>query len=291
MTSIYPAEALAKHATVFEQLAREGLKRAPNIALEINLARALMYQLRMGEARDVIRDTLKKYPQNKIALWCEAQLAFYLNHPWPGVWEKLEYRWPEEYRSGVPSFGGHVWDGSPLKGRTVLLAGEAGLGDQLQFVRFATALHQAGGRVTVGTRRELLTLFSTMKGPERITCDPPIEQLVVPMWSAPWLLRTTPDTLPPVPQFSISDDMLAAQRTRIGDGTELNVGLVWTSSDRYKNVPMEILRPLWEIPRIKFFALGMKMEIQREIAGSPIVDLSSDTPDIIVTAAAMKGSI
>ena len=56
----------------------------------------------------------------------------------------------------IPSrrFAQPVWDGSPLDGRTILVCTEQGLGDSLQFIRYATRLPEQGGRVVVACPRQ-----------------------------------------------------------------------------------------------------------------------------------------
>ena len=53
------------------------------------------------------------------------------------------------------------WDGSPLAGRTILLHAEQGLGDTLQFVRYAARVKQSGGH---GRRRMPQTLTTLLTG-------------------------------------------------------------------------------------------------------------------------------
>ena len=51
-------------------------------------------------------------------------------------WVEYEWRWKSQlaapYRPTQPR-----WDGSPLDGKTILLHAEQGLGDTLQFIRYA----------------------------------------------------------------------------------------------------------------------------------------------------------
>src|SRR5206468_868014 len=46
------------------------------------------------------------------------------------------------------------WNGEDLHGKTILLYGEQGLGDTLQFVRYAPLVAERGGRVILGCQRE-----------------------------------------------------------------------------------------------------------------------------------------
>src|SRR6266851_7283481 len=56
-----------------------------------------------------------------------------------------------------------LWDGSPLAGRRILLAGEGGLGDQIQFIRYASLLARQGP-VVVACDRRIMPLVANMAG-------------------------------------------------------------------------------------------------------------------------------
>src|SRR5205807_4728934 len=78
-------------------------------------------------------------------------------------WDEFEWRWR---RSGFPPrpFPQPLWDGGPLEGRTILLHAEQGLGDTLQFIRYAPLVKERGGWVIVECQELLLPLLATCPG-------------------------------------------------------------------------------------------------------------------------------
>ena len=73
-----------------------------------------------------------------------------------------EWRWQ---RTGMParrrSFGKPLWLGEyPLGRKTILLHAEQGLGDTIQFVRYASALAKAGAKVVIEVQPELTDLLA-----------------------------------------------------------------------------------------------------------------------------------
>src|SRR4051794_3397585 len=85
--------------------------------------------------------------------------------------------WPEhEWRlkcpeSSPPGFRQPAWDGAPLDGRVILLYAEHGLGDALQFIRYAPMVQDRGGRVIVACRRPLARLLASCRGVERVVAE------------------------------------------------------------------------------------------------------------------------
>src|SRR5205823_5466904 len=74
-------------------------------------------------------------------------------------WAEYEWRW--RGRNLAPrSFAQPAWDGGPLEGRTILLYAEQGLGDTLQFVRYAPLLQARGATVLLEAPRPLLPLLA-----------------------------------------------------------------------------------------------------------------------------------
>ena len=47
------------------------------------------------------------------------------------------------------TFDAPLWDGGEVKGKTILLHAEQGIGDVFQFVRYASLLSERGARVLV----------------------------------------------------------------------------------------------------------------------------------------------
>ena len=56
------------------------------------------------------------------------------------------------------------WDGAPLAGERLVLVTEQGLGDTIQFSRFAPLLAARGFDVTILTRKAMAPLLSTLNG-------------------------------------------------------------------------------------------------------------------------------
>src|SRR5260370_18200142 len=82
---------------------------------------------------------------------------------WPGPgwgWKRMSFP-PRPFHQPL-------WDGGPLAGRTILLHAEQGLGDTLQFIRFAPLVKQVGGFVIVEGQPELLPLRATCGGVRRL---------------------------------------------------------------------------------------------------------------------------
>ena len=92
-----------------------------------------------------------------------------------------------------------VWEGLSLEGRTILLWCEQGLGDAIQFVRFAALLKERGARVVLECPRLLVPLFSTCEGIDALVAEGeqlPAFDAQVPLMSLPGLLGTTLATIP-----------------------------------------------------------------------------------------------
>ncbi len=91
------------------------------------------------------------------------------------------------------------WTGDDPAGRTILIREEQGLGDAIQFVRYARALRRRGARVIAACGPALRRLFSTMPDLEAVTgldgAAPP-HDAQAPLLSLPHLLGPEAGTTP-----------------------------------------------------------------------------------------------
>jgi hypothetical protein len=167
---------------------------------------------------------------------------------------------PKLRRDGSPI---PAWDGSPLCGRRILLRCEQGLGDNIQFVRYAPLVAEAGGEVHLECPPRLAPLFRAA-GFARVYSDgrePPDCDVALPVPSLPLVFRTTLHSVPArVPYLHVDSNLVAAWRDRISCTGQVRVGLVWGGNpkfpaDRRRSLRLEQFRPLARIPGLALISL------------------------------------
>lgn len=191
------------------------------------------------------------------------------------------------------------WDGSPVPDKTVMIHGEQGFGDNIQFVRFIGDAARRVGKLILEVRGPLLTLFHTLdfgvpveiveQGRERPAFD-----LEMPMMSLPMAFATTAETLPPPARFNIAAERIAAWRERLPK-TGMKVGLIWQGNpkaraDQGRSPPLSELAPLMDVPGVTYVSLqksdGLDQIDSTPFAGKMVVP-GQALGDFAETAAAI----
>ena len=156
-------------------------------------------------------------------------------------WEQYEWRWKLAARQATRrEFAQPLWLGdAPLAGRTVLLHAELGLGDTLQFCRYATEVAARGATVVLEVQAPLVMLLSGLEGVARVVARgsplPPFD-LHCPLMSLPLAFRTDLDSIPArVPYLRADAARVAAWGERLGEARRPRVGVVWSGSSGLRN--------------------------------------------------------
>ncbi len=178
-------------------------------------------------------------------------------------WPEYECRWRAN-KLPERSFAIPRWDGSALAGRRILIHAEQGLGDCLQFIRFAQLIAQRGGRAVVEVPRELISLLSDCAGIDQLVArGKPLPECAVhcPLLSLPLLLQTRLDTIPaPVPYLTANSRRVAKWKTRLGALSGLKVGLAWQGNpshpaDRQRSLALVHFAELARVPGVQLVSL------------------------------------
>jgi Flp pilus assembly protein TadD len=209
-------------------------------------------------------------------------------------WAEHEWRYPSARRN----FKQPRWDGGLLEGQTILLHAEQGLGDTLQFIRYAPMVAKRGGRIIVECQRELQRLIQGMDANFQVVARGerlPEFDLHCPLLSLPFIFKTTLESIPhTVPYLMPDQNLQQLWRQRLnasGDGTK--IGLVWAGNpehkkDRARSIPADRLAPLAQLQGATFFSLQKGPAQQQEIPELRLIQLSPELQDFADTAAAIS---
>ena len=230
-----------------------------------NLGLALQARNEVRAGIDAFRHALALKPDFARARWNLA-LALLLDRQFVEGWREYEVRLElPELGGDQQRFPGAAWDGASPAGRTLLISIEQGLGDTLQFARYATLLAAAGARCLMRCPDALAPLLSTVPGVAQTSSerDPlPEYDAHVPILSLPRIFGTTAETIPAtVPYLAVADARRATARAALsGHGIGLKVGLCWAgnpahSNDRNRSIALAELAPLLTVPAITWFSV------------------------------------
>jgi hypothetical protein len=172
-------------------------------------------------------------------------------------WPLYEWRWAAGKAAPFRQFPGRpLWlGGRNLLGRTILLHAEQGLGDSIQFVRYAPLLAAQGARVILEMFTPLLELCRSVAGVERLigTGDRlPAFEFHCPLMSLPLAFGTRVETIPnDVPYLAASDDRCATWAERLGARTRRRIAFVWKGNpkhegDRLRSLPLDLFTELFK---------------------------------------------
>lgn len=219
---------------------------------------------------------------------------------WPGYEGRM--RCPEyaaNYRlpamAGVP----RLWQGEPLQGKTLLLLGEQGIGDSLQFIRYAKQLADLGGRIALHIRQpHVASLLRTAAGVSAVYVGDevvPAHDHYCHLLSLPRLCGTDALARIPaqIPYLWAPTDRRARWRQRLDAvPARLRVGLAWAGNpanpdDRYRSCPLAALAGLFELPEVAWINLQLGAGREELPTDTPIIDWGDEQTDFAETAALM----
>ncbi|MFK4440497.1 tetratricopeptide (TPR) repeat protein [Caballeronia udeis] len=160
-------------------------------------------------------------------------------------WGNFEARWDgsNELHNAHPDFPVPRWNGEALRGKTLLLWGEQGFGDVLQFSRFvpmlAKKVHAQGGTLVWAAFKAVHPLMARM-APKGVECLPHDAQMPAfdfhfPLLSLPLHFGIDADAIPAKRAYLSADADLAADwRAEFAADKRLRVGLVWSGSEGHQ---------------------------------------------------------
>jgi hypothetical protein len=156
--------------------------------------------------------------------------------------------------SHLPRHFQQVWRGSPLIGKRVLVRCYHGLGDTIQFIRYAPLVKAIAAEVIVWAQPSLIPLLRTARGVDLLLPlhdgQPDLEYDVdVEIMELPHVFRTALWSIPAEIPYLHVDPL------PLPPGEGLAIGIVWRAGDwnDRRSIPFSLLAPLAEISGITWY--------------------------------------
>jgi tetratricopeptide (TPR) repeat protein len=289
------ADALARAAEDYRRHTRAN----PNDALAFNdLGNTLRELGRHDEALAAYGRALALNPGLAEAHFSRAFVQLLLGDYAQG-WKEYEWRWRiAAFNAPARRFVQPIWDGGARPDGTVLLHAEQGLGDTLQFVRYAPLVAQRCAQVMLECQPELKGLMQRVAGVQHVVAQGerlPAFDAHAPLLSLPGIFGTTLDSVPWTgPYVHAEADRVASWRNALRpDEPRLKVGLTWAGrphqwDDRKRTISLAMLAPLAAAGGVTFYSLqkgAAAAEAATPPAGMKLVDPSARIEDFSDTAA------
>lgn len=187
-------------------------------------------------------------PQNVTAHFNLA-VSYLIQGNYAQGWPLYEVRWNYEHLAGqLPKYTQPRWTGQDLKDKIILVEGEQGHGDNIQFVRFLWNLHVAGAKIKLKVTDGLVPLLGNSPIIERIggyLDDLGEFDYWTPIMSIPGILGITLENLPkPVNYLNVDQNKQQDWLQILGPKTRMRVGFCWSGRrdawlNRHKGMPFE----------------------------------------------------
>jgi hypothetical protein len=261
---------------------------------------------RMDEALRAQEMAVERDPSNAGAQYNLALTQLRMGH-WEQGWPMYEARWRfREVHRRPLNFPQPRWRGEELYGERVLLYAEQGLGDTIQFSRYAALVAARGGVPVLQVQKGVMRLMESLAVVEtglaeiaELGTEPQPFDLECPLLSLPAVFGAAVDKVPWAGAYLGADPKLAAEKRARFPSVRpgLRIGVSWAGNPRYKadqrrSTRLKTFLPLLRVAGVNWISL-QKGESAEQLADLPddvfVWDGSSTEQDLSETAALIAG--
>lgn len=210
-------------------------------------------QNKIDEAINCFDKAIRISPDFAVAYWNKALALLLLGNHRDG-WKLFEWRWKwDEFPSPRRRLEKPLWLGKEdIKGKTILIYWEQGLGDVIQMSRYIPIVAKLGAKIILEVQSHLVNLLRTVEGIAQIIpsgSNLPEYDYQCPIMSLPLAFATNIDTIPTSEKYLVAENhKFTSWSKKLGKKKGIRVGLVWSGStvhagDKKRTIKISTLLP------------------------------------------------
>lgn len=275
------------------------------LSLEPDSPQALMVRSNayrgLNRLQDSIADLRQAIAQNPSEPEYVYNLSFdlLLNEEFEEGWACYESRFQtKNFLENVVPMVTPRWTGqNNLHGKTILICPEQGLGDQIQFGRYALILKGMGAQVILAVAPGLVDIMQTMDTEiQVVSCMQsagalPAHDFHVPLMSLPGIFQTDAQSTPCADRYiAPNEDIAQKWAQRFTEKSKLQIGITWSGSqqhvnDQNRSMSLAQIAPLLELD-IDWHVLQTEIRPDDEalLAQTPLKDWRHELTSLHETA-------
>ena len=218
----------------------------------------------------------------------------------------IEYEWRNQTEAGkgtLPKMTSAMWNGMRIPNGRLLMVGDQGYGDTIQFARYIPLIADRCQELILGCSAEMGPLLATIPGVKQYChrwTDVPGHAAHCRLSSVPGLVHTTLESIPAqVPYLFADKARVAAWGDKLDASLPAGVpriGLAWTGrpthpNDRRRSMPLARMAPFLGAGRASFVSLQKPMPAADRATLDQfggMTDTSGDLTDFGETAAVIE---
>ncbi len=205
-------------------------------------------------------------------------------------WADYEFR-PTMFQKSRERYGRPRWNGEPLAGKTIVLHCEQGLGDTLQFIRYAQYAKRLGAMVVCEVQKPLMRLLANTPGIDSLLeegVELPPHDFQIPLLSMANVLGIPPQQ---APYLFASAERLEFWKPRIAQIPGFKIGIAWQGAPLFKydwlrSIPLAQFAPLARLSGHTLISLQKSDGVDQIAANRETVPVVVLQPEIDTTAGA-----
>ncbi len=247
------------------------LKKKPESrSVSYNITYLLKRLGNLDDAIAMLEHLVQKHPDYALAHF-SLSTSYLMRGDFERGWREYEWRW-QAYKEKPRAYpDAQLWSGESVAGKTVLLYAEQGLGDTLQFIRYAQQLKKNGATVLVQTQPQLHALLALCPFIDAVydwTKKPTRSfDFYCPLMSTPYICKTMIHSIPAdIPYLFADEHLISLWQPIIKNNDQFSIGICWQGNAQYstamlrqavaaKSLNVHHFKPLSSIPGVRIYNL------------------------------------